>query len=263
MKKYEESIEKLKKYIIQFPNLPEGYYYLGKNYKEIEENDKSLYYFEKAVKLGMKFADCWYSLGELYFEDEDYKTAVFYYQNIPTENYTFPNYGIHYGISLANEGKIKESIKVLKDALNRHENNYDETLFYYGEILIIHKDKEHGIEILNKVSSSGSKFALRAELMLGLVYEQLYDEEESFKHYNYVLKNGSESIDDLLYFMVRRTSLPLLEPLSRNTGTANLAMLASLTRSFPPECIYCYILLYIKQMLLVDLDLICSTCQMI
>lgn len=245
MKKYEESIEKLKKYIIQFPNLPEGYYYLGKNYKEIEENDKSLYYFEKAVKLGMKFADCWYSLGELYFEDEDYKTAVFYYQNIPTENYTFPNYGIHYGISLANEGKIKESIKVLNDALNRHEDNYDETLFYYGEILIIHKDKEHGIEVLNKVSSSGSKFALRAELMLGLVYEQLYDEEESFKHYNYVLKNGSESIDDLLYFMVRRTSLPLLEPLSRNTGTANLAMLASLTRSFPPECIFILLLCFI------------------
>lgn len=29
--------------------------------------------------------------------------------------------------------------------------------------------------MLNKVSS-GSKFTLRAELMLGLVYEQLYDE---------------------------------------------------------------------------------------
>ena len=72
---YEQAIELLNQYLLQKPNDPEAYFYLGNVYFKKEMMDSAIVQYEKALNLKGRYWEALYQLGFAYYKQGKYDEA--------------------------------------------------------------------------------------------------------------------------------------------------------------------------------------------
>jgi tetratricopeptide (TPR) repeat protein len=79
-KDYRMSISLVNYCIQQNPDYGPAYYLLGDDFKFIDKADSALYFFEKAYELGVRDPGLLQNLGDIYYDQNENKTAIQFYK---------------------------------------------------------------------------------------------------------------------------------------------------------------------------------------
>ena len=79
-KDYRKSISLVNYCIQQNPDYGPAYYLLGDDFKFIDKADSALYFFEKAYELGVRDPGLLQNLGDIYYDQNENKTAIQFYK---------------------------------------------------------------------------------------------------------------------------------------------------------------------------------------
>jgi tetratricopeptide (TPR) repeat protein len=150
--KYEESLQNIEKALKLDPNLPEAYFWLGYNYKEMNMTDKAIASFSKAVALKPDYEDAYVYLGLLSEEKKDPKASEYFTTAIrlnPKDTAAIYARGKHYQDIDSFQKAIDDYRKILDlDPGKRNANygigyclyylkKYDDALGYFSKVLLI------------------------------------------------------------------------------------------------------------------------------
>lgn len=73
--KWEEAVKTFTEIIEESPEDPIGYINFGNLLAAIGDNDRAMHFFKEAIKLDENAASAYYSMGNLYYENEQFQEA--------------------------------------------------------------------------------------------------------------------------------------------------------------------------------------------
>ena len=114
LKQYTPSLQTVDQVLRIDPQLGEAYFMMGRNYKEMEEEDRAIASFQKAVDNDPDLIDAWAMLGEL-FGKRDNGIAIRFYDNALSLDSTY--IGAYFG-----KARFFHSKGELKNAITEYEN---------------------------------------------------------------------------------------------------------------------------------------------
>jgi tetratricopeptide (TPR) repeat protein len=136
----------------------EAYYNLGRTYLELENNKSAILQYQKAVELDPTKSQWQYELGLLYYNQNDFKNSLKYFDLAAQNGYFKGNdFYENYGFAQLYSGDSENGIKTLNIVMEHKPNNkellnniahafydtkkYNEALDYFTKILNLdHKD---------------------------------------------------------------------------------------------------------------------------
>jgi tetratricopeptide (TPR) repeat protein len=157
--KYDESLKNIDKALKIDPNLPEAYFWLGFNYKEMKMTDKAIASFRKAVELKPDYTDAYVYLGLLSEEKKDPKAVEYLTTAIrinPKDTAALYARGKYYQDIDSFQRAIDDYQKILQlDPGKRSANygigyclyylkKYDDALGYFSKVLLINPNDAAG-----------------------------------------------------------------------------------------------------------------------
>ena len=153
---------------------------LGVIYQQYRDMEKSLIYFEKAVKFHPQKARAYHNLGILNSIIGNLAEAVFNLNKAAKLNSNSPNSIRQLGIIYLQNEKLNEAIESFNSALSR--DNKD-TESYLGKSLAywLLKDYTNVLVVLSEMQSLGLRFR-RMELLLADVYFKKKDYEKAIRY---------------------------------------------------------------------------------
>ena len=157
-------------------------------YSDIKNRpEKAVRMYKQAISLDPESPDIYSALGDLYFDEEDYKNAKEYYTKSlslnPDNVYVFNKYAT----SLWQINMTEESVIAYKNAITK-DNNYAPS---YNNLGVVYFDGKN--DFLSAKSCFEKAVELNPEYVmahfnLGRVYEQLGDKVNAAKNYSDALK---------------------------------------------------------------------------
>lgn len=149
--------------------------------------EKAIQMYKQAISLDPECAEIYSSLGDVYFDEEDYKHAKEYYTKSlsinPDDAYVFNKYAT----SLLQNNMTEEAIIAYKNAIKK-DKNYAPSYNNLGVVCFDEKkDLLTAKSCFEKAIEKNPEYVM-AHFNLGRVYEQLGDKINAAKNYSEALK---------------------------------------------------------------------------
>jgi len=181
-----ETINYLKKYISIFPNDKKGFLYLGNIYFELEDYLSAMHYYHRLLLIDSNHFNANYNLGLLLIQLKDYENAI------PLFNKTYELDSNHFeskhylGYCYYNSMAYKKAINEFTQALLLNSKNA-ETYYYLGKSYISIDKNKQALESLI-MSIKLDPFNGYAHFELGKIYEQILKTNLAIDEYRLAYK---------------------------------------------------------------------------
>ncbi len=112
--------------VTKTPGDAETNYTLGRTYMEMEQEKKSIFYYEKAVQIDTARSGWLHELALLYYTVNDYKNAVIYFNKAAANGFQQSNdFNENLGYSYIYSGEFEKGETILLDIMARKPGNKD------------------------------------------------------------------------------------------------------------------------------------------
>nr|WP_239551700.1 hypothetical protein [Streptococcus saliviloxodontae] len=164
------------------------YQRIGRAYASLGKFEAAIEFLEKAVEIEYDDATV-FELAGLLYDQEEYQKANLYFKQLDTMNPDFPGYEYHYALSLHEEHKIEEALRLVQQGLTKNE----------FDVQLLLAASQFSYELHDRQSAesyllSAQKVAVDDEDIL-MRLSTLYLEEERYQD---VIKLDREDIETLI-----------------------------------------------------------------
>jgi len=158
---------------------PYLFYTLGRTYLELEDEKSAIVQFKKAIELAPK-SEWMYELGLICYNENDYKTAVKYFEMAASKGYNQSNdFYENYGFAQLYSGDAESALKSLNIVLERKPNN-KELMNNIAYAMFDTKQNNEALNYFKKILDSHPKDAVTL-YMAGLTFQKLGEKEKGEK----------------------------------------------------------------------------------
>ncbi len=168
---YLEAEKYLLKALLISPNDASINYTLARNYMEMDAHKRAVPYFEKAVSLDASKSNWAYELGLLYFNNNNFRSAVTAFENAQKAGYIGNNdFNENYGYALLYSGQFAKGEEKLLDIYKKKGNK--ELLREIAQIMYDQKQYERSLDYSQKLLELDAKDG-KALYQAGLTFIKL------------------------------------------------------------------------------------------
>ena len=177
---YAKSANYLEKFVLINNKDAEAAYVLGRNYLELENEKQAITQFKNAITLDPKKNRWMNELGLIYYNQEDYKNALLYFNMASENGFNKTNdFYENYGFAQIYTGDSKNGIETLKTILERKPNN-TELLRNMAHALYSIKDYQSSLSYFERLLKINEKDA-SALFMAGMIFQKTGQKEKGQK----------------------------------------------------------------------------------
>jgi tetratricopeptide (TPR) repeat protein len=182
-----------------------AYYYMGSNYHELKDVAGEIAAYKKILELSPFNYKALRSLSQIYMEQEDYKNAAIYLEQLFTSNPGTRKIAVEYLYSLFAAGEDEKFLKI-SEMVDIKDSNL---LIYAKALILSRKNKEdEAIKLLESINPKDS----RSYLLMSEIYIRKQDYYRAYQ----ILDKIEAGKRDFFYYSLKLQTLSLLN-LNRRT----------------------------------------------